>query len=66
MFIESICTDPEIIESNIHQTVIRAPEYKGMSNDEALTDFRRRHQHYMSIYESINEGEGVPFLKVQG
>ena len=30
IFIESICTIPELIENNIHQTILRSPEYRDM------------------------------------
>ena len=32
--------------------------------EEAMADFSKKNQHYMSIYESVQETEGVPFLKV--
>jgi len=65
VFIESICTTAELIESNIHQTVSRSPEYSGMSTEEAMAEFSRRNKHYMSIYETVQESEDVSFLKVK-
>jgi hypothetical protein len=31
IFIESIVTNPEIIESNVNETLLRSPEYRDMS-----------------------------------
>lgn len=63
IFIESICTIPEIIASNVHQTILRSPEYRDLSDAEAMADFERKNQHYLSIYETLEEEEDVPFLK---
>ncbi len=64
IFIESICTIPEIIQTNVHQTILRSPEYADMSEAEAMADFERKNQHYLSIYETLEEAEDVPFLKL--
>lgn len=64
IFIESICTVPEIVASNIHQTILRSPEYSDLSEAEAMANFERKNQHYLSIYETLDEDEGVPFLKL--
>jgi len=64
IFIESICTVPEIIATNVHQTILRSPEYSDLSEAEAMADFERKNQHYLSIYETLEEGEEVPFLKL--
>ena len=64
IFIESICTSPEIFESNIHQTILRSPEYRDMSQEEAMNDFKCKNQHYMSIYETVQESEDFPYIKL--
>ena len=55
LFIETICDDADIIESNIRQTKLSAPDYAGVDPDEAVADFRRRIAHYERAYEPIDE-----------
>jgi broad specificity phosphatase PhoE len=63
VFIESICDDPAIIETNIRETKARSPDYAGMDEAEAMLDFRARIQHYASAYETLHEDEGS-FIKI--
>lgn len=58
VFIESVCEDPAIIESNIRQTKLHMPDYVGMDPDAAVQDFRERIAHYESVYEPVRESEG--------
>ncbi len=58
VFIESVCEDPAIIESNIRQTKLHMPDYVGMNPDAAVQDFRERIAHYESVYEPVRESEG--------
>ena len=46
IFVESICTDNSIIESNIRATKVSMPDYKDMAADDAVLDFKRRIEHY--------------------
>lgn len=65
-FVESICDDPEIIESNIMEVKVNSPDYKDMNKDEALRDFLLRIQHYEDMYEPLDElhEEHLSFLKI--
>jgi broad specificity phosphatase PhoE/predicted kinase len=63
VFVESICNDPAIVESNIRATKARSPDYEGVPEEEAVLDFRMRIHHYESNYEEVGEDEGL-FVKI--
>jgi broad specificity phosphatase PhoE/predicted kinase len=63
VFVESICDDPAIIETNIRATKARSPDYEGVDEEEAVRDFRQRIAHYADGYEETAEDEG-PFVKI--
>jgi len=63
VFLESVCNDPKIIEANIRATKARSPDYAGMDESEAVTDFRQRIAHYENAYETVEEDEGS-FIKI--
>ncbi|KAG7750761.1 hypothetical protein KL911_004640 [Ogataea haglerorum] len=56
LFLESICTDQELIEKNI-RLKLSGPDYKDMDRDLALNDFRNRLKNYQAVYETIDEEE---------
>lgn len=55
MFLESICTSDDIVESNVREVKVHSPDYKGVEATEAITDFLERIRHYEAIYEPICE-----------
>ena len=55
MFLESICTADEIVESNVREVKVHSPDYKGVEANEAIIDFLERIGHYEAIYEPICE-----------
>ena len=59
VFIESICNDPEIIDTNVRQTKLFSPDYVGIPADEAVHDFRLRIAHYEHAYEPVGDDEGA-------
>ncbi|CAJ0592905.1 unnamed protein product [Cylicocyclus nassatus] len=66
-FVESICDDPHIINSNITEVKINSPDYKGiMSHEEAKQDFLKRIENYKLQYEPLDEeeDEDLSFIKV--
>jgi broad specificity phosphatase PhoE len=63
VFIESICDDPEIIDTNVRQTKLFSPDYAGIPADEAVHDFRLRIAHYERVYEPVGDLEGS-FIKI--
>uniref|UniRef100_A0A914D0L7 6-phosphofructo-2-kinase domain-containing protein n=1 Tax=Acrobeloides nanus TaxID=290746 RepID=A0A914D0L7_9BILA len=66
-FIESVCDDMDIIESNITEVKISSPDYKGkMSEDQAKQDFLMRIEKYKAQYEPMEEDKDdeLSFIKV--
>ena len=63
VFVESICNDPALVETNIRATKARSPDYEGVAEEEAVRDFRARIRHYESAYQEVDEDEGH-FVKI--
>lgn len=63
VFIESICNDEAIIETNVRETKLRSPDYEGVDPDEAVRDFRARINHYARAYEPVGDPE-KSFIKI--
>lgn len=57
IFIELICDDPSIIQSNILEVKLNSPDYREEDPDVAVCDFERRIEHYISAYRTIQENE---------
>ncbi|ABN68218.2 6-phosphofructose-2-kinase [Scheffersomyces stipitis CBS 6054] len=56
LYLESICSDPAIIESNI-RLKLSGPDYRDMDPEVALKDFVGRLHNYEKAYETIDEEE---------
>ncbi|EYB90451.1 hypothetical protein Y032_0220g2531 [Ancylostoma ceylanicum] len=66
-FVESVCDDPDIINSNITEVKINSPDYKGiMTEEEAIEDFTKRIENYKLQYEPLDEeiDDDLSFIKV--
>ncbi|EGW32336.1 uncharacterized protein SPAPADRAFT_50901 [Spathaspora passalidarum NRRL Y-27907] len=67
LYLESICNDPNIIESNI-RLKLSGPDYKNMDPEVALNDFIGRLHNYEKAYETIDEAEeqipGFQYVKI--
>ncbi|KAK6036500.1 6-phosphofructo-2-kinase, partial [Cooperia oncophora] len=66
-FIESVCDDERIIDSNITDVKVNSPDYKGlMSAEQAKEDFLKRIENYKQQYQPIDEveDEALSFIKV--
>jgi broad specificity phosphatase PhoE len=63
LFVESICHDTAIVESNIRETKLLSPDYVGTSTEEALDDFRQRIAFYERAYETVDDAN-QSFVKV--
>uniref|UniRef100_A0A0K0CZJ4 6PF2K domain-containing protein n=1 Tax=Angiostrongylus cantonensis TaxID=6313 RepID=A0A0K0CZJ4_ANGCA len=66
-FIESVCDDEQIIDSNITDVKVNSPDYKGlMSAEQAKEDFLKRIENYKQQYEPLDEVEDhkLSFIKV--
>lgn len=56
LFLESICTQRYIIESNV-RLKLSGPDYKHMDQEKAISDFLLRLKNYEKAYEPISEEE---------
>lgn len=63
LFVESLCFDRTIVETNVRETKLMSPDYVGVSTEEALRDFRERIAHYERAYEPVDDSE-QSFVKV--
>ena len=45
-FVESICNDDSIIESNIKEVKTASPDYTNIAEDCVMEDFKKRIAHY--------------------
>ena len=59
LFVESVCTDPSVVEANVRETKLSMPDYAGVDPDEAVSDFRERIAHYERSYEPIDEPDRI-------
>lgn len=55
LFIESICSDEDLILANIREVKLTSPDYANTDDDTAVADFKQRIRHYEEIYETIQE-----------
>jgi len=63
MFVETLCNDPAIINANIRDTKLLAPDYRGVDEATAIADFRARIAHYEAAYQPI-DSENASFVKL--
>lgn len=63
VFIESICDDPAVIESNLRQKIQNSPDYNGLSPEEAMADLRQRVKNYEKVYETIKD-DRLSYIKL--
>jgi len=54
-FVESICNDDTIIETNIKEVKTASPDYTNLDEDSVLTDFKKRIGHYQVEYQTLDE-----------
>ncbi len=63
VFVESVCDDEELLEENFRFKVKNSPDFKGMTEKEAIADLRKRVQKYEEQYETIND-DSLSYIKV--
>jgi len=63
MFVESVCDDQELLEENFRFKVQNSPDFKGMTEDEAIADLRHRVQKYEEQYETIDD-DSQSYIKI--
>ena len=59
LFVEIVNHDPVVIEANLRETKLSSPDYAGVDEASALTDFRARIAHYESAYKTLRDDEGA-------
>jgi 6-phosphofructo-2-kinase/fructose-2,6-biphosphatase 2/6-phosphofructo-2-kinase/fructose-2,6-biphosphatase 4 len=67
MWIESICNDEKIIETNIRMTKLSSPDYKDVDPEIATMDFRQRIDQYKKKYQELSkegDGEDTSYIKL--
>ncbi|ORX90782.1 bifunctional 6-phosphofructo-2-kinase/fructose-2,6-bisphosphate 2-phosphatase [Basidiobolus meristosporus CBS 931.73] len=65
LFVESICTDPKVLERNM-QLKLSGPDYRDQDSEAALADFQARVTNYEKAYETIDdeEDEDIQYCKI--
>jgi hypothetical protein len=63
VFVESICDDEELLRTNLMTKVNNSPDYKGMSQDEAMRDIEARVKKYEEQYETIDD-DALSYIKI--
>lgn len=63
VFVESVCDDEELLEENFRFKVSHSPDYKDMTQEEAIKDLRQRVKKYEEQYETI-EDDTLSYIKV--
>ncbi|KAL1412751.1 Fructose-2,6-bisphosphatase [Vanrija albida] len=65
LYLESFCDDPALIAANVALKASSGdPDYKGMSQEEAVADFRKRIAAYEKVYQTISEPD-ISFCRIQ-
>ena len=63
MSVESICDQEKLLEENIRKVKLSTPDYRDVDPEQAVEDFKRRRENYMTVYETLEESEG-PHVKI--
>ena len=63
VFIESICTDTEVVQRNMAIKCRMSPDFKGMALETAMADLSERISHYEKNYQTVREAEGA-YIKI--
>lgn len=65
-YVESICDDPKVIETNVREVKVYSPDYKNVDSDTAIGDFLERIRLYELKYETIDEklDKHLSFIKI--
>lgn len=64
IFIESICDDRQVLESNFLQKIRNSPDYRNMPEEEAVKDLRARISNYEAVYETVEDDEQLSYIKL--
>lgn len=65
LFIESVCTDENIITENILRSKCDNDDFKGTAAaNEVISEFRERIRQYEKVYEPLHAEENFSFIKI--
>jgi 6-phosphofructo-2-kinase/fructose-2,6-biphosphatase len=63
IFLETICNDRSVIDTNIRLKIQQSPDYADMQDYEvALEDFKARLLNYEKMYEPVTEGSYIKMI----
>lgn len=65
-FVESMCSDPDVIQCNIKEVKLSSPDYYKTAKEDAIKDFLLRIEHYEENYQTIDEelDKHLSFIKI--
>ena len=55
VFIESVCTEPEVLQANLMMKLKLSPDYAKLDQEKARADLEERINHYAEVYEPLEE-----------
>jgi broad specificity phosphatase PhoE len=68
IWIECVCDDPATIERNFLEATIKSADFEGLSQADALAQFKRKMDHYSSTYSGLEEDRNLDvdasFIKI--
>lgn len=59
IFVETICSDTEVLVANMLTKVRLSPDFANMSEKDALADLKARIVNYDAAYETVTDSEGA-------
>lgn len=59
VFVESVCDDEAVLESNMRTKVASSPDFAEMNLEVALEDLRQRIRNYERAYQTVRDEEGA-------
>ncbi|SPO22680.1 related to 6-phosphofructo-2-kinase [Ustilago trichophora] len=63
MFLESICTDPRVVEANVRSVKLSSPDYVNWDPEKAMQNYYSRIAGHEKTYEPI-ENPSFPYIKL--
>ncbi|SJX61099.1 related to 6-phosphofructo-2-kinase [Sporisorium reilianum f. sp. reilianum] len=63
MFLESICTDPKVVEANVRSVKLSSPDYVDWDPEKAMQNYYERIAGHEKTYEPI-ENPSFPYIKL--
>ena len=63
LWVEALCDDEEVVLFNMLTKVRYSPDFKQMTEEQAMQDLKQRIANYEEIYETVQDSEG-PFIKL--